>query len=741
MTSKSASVFALDISCAASLDRGRQVCMQTAIEKMLYTPHDELGLVFAGADSTLNPLYTSADGRRYGGLRVECGLAVPTAQFLEPLEALAHSRPTDGPCDILEALILCTHLLHERTACKKYSRTIYLITDARHEVARKQEIQHVLSSLGAENITLMVVGIDFTEDNENAADEDWTNLGVKPQNERVLHFMCRSLGGSSMVVSLEEVMTGMQCLRRRRILQRPLLKVVLVVGDIHLAVQLFTKVQEEKLPSLRRVVAATGDDVMQASEYVRVGEAQDDGKNVVPASERVKAFHYGRSLIPCTEADLEAMKVKGRRSLETIAFVGQHEVPPYVTMGGVKVVLPLAGDLVGQKGFACLVHSMADLRKAMVVRFVRTKDANPVLGVCYPSCKPGGRFALFFAPLPFAEDVRQYRFPEYDEVVCSAGEQQLVSDLVNAMTAEKETLRPNESFNPVLQQYYATLREKLLKIASGTELAVDKGGSDVPLLIPQLQATSTAFAAAGNRLEGTLRRAEAAMADCASAFPYIEAKAPDVQQRTYWFHTDMAGAGNASDASSAAPSTVVAAALRFPTASQEGSRAASTAEAQSTVAHLVAPTTHVTTIDPVGTFRALVLAEESNAVARTRAMDQLVDVVFQLLRFSMKDAHYNKCDACLEALRHHCVTEEEPVYYNNFLVKLMVVAEETGHEEGYWSGRVLTNKAVQPITQQECGNSSLADEKAARLFMAQDRSVPAPDLGDEVDDDLMDLIY
>ncbi|CAD2218275.1 ATP-dependent DNA helicase 2 subunit 2 [Angomonas deanei] len=498
---------------------------------------------------------------------------------------------------------------------------------------------------------------------------DFTSLSIKAQNERVLHFLCSSVGNASQVLSVEDTLQGVSQLRARKILQRPLLKVVLTIGDIRLAVQMFSKAQEEKFPTLKRVTT-DGVGVGMASEYVRVGGEEHQGP--IQPGDHVKAFRYGRGLIPCTEADLDAMKLHGLRSLEAVAFVPREEVPPYILMGGVKAILPLAGDHTGQKGFACIVRSMLELNRVLIVRHVRTRDAAPSLAVCFPSDQDGD--CLYFAPLPFSEDVRPFRFSNYEEVQCTAAEERMIDNMIDALTVEETVLMPSETFNPSLQQYYGTLRSKLMS----------KEESDVPPLLPTLQASSTAFNAFGNPLQPVLEKALPVLDKVAAAFPFAEvdpAKAGD--RRSHWFRLSSGVTPDGQDDNSTsdrAPSTVNAFLLKSKNGAKTGEGSVVSTSDVSTIAAEGLATTvkHVTTVDPVGSFEALLANAKQDGVARLTAMDEITEVILQLLRYSLKSAHYDKCDDALQALRQCCVHENDPDYYNSFLMKLSVETREMG---------------------------------------------------------------
>ncbi|EKF37990.1 KU80 protein, putative [Trypanosoma cruzi marinkellei] len=745
MTLRSASVFALDLNCPpASLALAAEFCRRSAETTMMFAPHDEMALVLAGTCDPHNPPQHGQNdekgGERFKYISVPCALAAPTVEFLEPL---AHITPPPPPCgrhevDFLETLFVCDHVLRERTANKCYQRVVYLITDAHTDVARKDDMNTLLESFQQLGVSLVVIGIDFTEtsvdttDDEERDDKSLTDLPLKAQNERVLHVMCSLLGEESMVVSLEEALQEVQELRRRKITPRALVRVVLSIGDVRLATQMFTKAQEERLPTMKRMTA-NGEEV-----YMKI-IFQDFSEDATPLRKEdlLKGYHYGRSLVPCAGEDVGAMKIKGPRAMDAVGFVPIQQVPAYVLLGGVKVIMPLADDMVGAKAFRSIVRAIAAANRAMIVRFVRTRDADPILGLCVPSTNEQ-RDVLFFSPLPYAEDVRFFEFSDYkgmwgtDSADDDGEEARLLAAIVEDMTVDKLVLRPRETFNPVIQQYYATLRAKLRLFCDGREgvggkescgageLRREKHGdknTNGEVLLPlvgAIEATSAAFGVPGNQLEPVLSSVREKLEACARSFVYVSNRENCVadERQSYRFHSPAASHDVvASDASTRAPSTVATPCF-------------------------ISGASQITTVDPVYSFKAIVQAREGVKVRL--AMDELGDIVFKLLRCSLGDAQYAKCTECVLVLRQHCVKEGEAAYFNDFLLKLMLMARELDHDL-FWKNGILA-RGIAPITKRECPNSTMDDEEAAHRFLTQDRTLPAPLLEDPTDEGVLNMI-
>ncbi|CAG9578156.1 putative KU80 protein [Leishmania major strain Friedlin] len=790
--SKGAVVLVLDITLprAAALVEACNLCDRILTDKMIYAPSDEVSVILAGTEKSRSALYEQSVQARYNHITVAAELGPATSLTLAPIAATRAGvavlpegetvRPSIAEAyDFIDALQVAVAVLQARTSQKKYNRCIYFLTDARHEVRHKEDLLSLIDILQRDQVALVVIGFDFQAlpapaDSQGEFNESttvvpsaWAALDRKAQNERILAALCTELGPPSTLVSPAEALASLSLLRCRRIRQQPVLKVALRMGDVRLATQLFTLTQEERLPSLRRSTQ-DGVDVAQTIEYVVLGGVEER-PCALAKEERVEAFFLGVDRISCSEADREAMRVKGPRALEAIGFVGEAEVEPYLLMGGTRALLPLAGDHAGQRGFNALVDAMASSRKAMLVRLVRTADAAPSLCVCF--ARTAGSSAaqrhLVLAPLPFAEDVRALRFSEYPELQFSAAEEQLMDELIDGLSVDDSVLAPHDTFNPVLQQYYATLRAKLSAMNVSAEKGNTKATSPeaaVPQLLPTLRGTSTDFFAEGSEVYEVVSAHRSALVSCATAFPYEDeadallSGSRDAGRKGKPWYQDVAmtpsligpQAGSpppAAQGSDGAPSTIapaIAGGARCGGEADEasaGSHTASDANSISTVPHDTISggvSFAITSVDPVGSFSMIVHHPAVTEAQLNKAKDDLSDVIWELLRSSIKDAIYRKCMACIMALRQFCVTQDDAAYYNDFLLKLEVVARQCSRDADFWVPYVVERKDganVWPITAQECKSAALPDDTAAKAFLQKDRFDPAIAFDDTADDD------
>jgi len=94
---------------------------------------------------------------------------------------------------------------------------------------------------------------------------------------------------------------------------------------------------------------------------------------------------------------------------------------------------------------SCLIHALAELEMYAIARVVKKDMADPLLILLAPWFESGYE-CLIEVQLPFAEDLRAYRFPPLDKVVTVSGKnlaehRNLPNDkLMSAMSAYVDKL-------------------------------------------------------------------------------------------------------------------------------------------------------------------------------------------------------------------------------------------------------------------------------------------------------------
>ena len=702
---KEALVVILDVSAsmAASMETAKHIASNLVQQKMIFSAKDEVGLIFAGTNGTLNRL-NAAVATDYCGITVVRPIMSPNADFMKPLDA---AGPEGGNADILECLVVAADLIHERTADKRYNKRIFLISNAAGIVKRKEHLGAILDGMKTKGIALVVIGMEFTTTEETAtSDDDWSKFPNKSQNERVLFFACSQLGSGSVVVPVADAVEALSALRKKNIPQRTISRCMLTIGPISFAVRVFVKSLVQSFPSLHRTTAK-GDFLVEKRHFsVQAPDRELD------ASERVKAFRYGKSFVPFSEVDEAQFKFDAQRSMQCLAFVPLEQVPMHLLMGSCKAVAPMPMDTVGAKALTAFIHGMVHLQRGMLVRYVWRENTDPVVGVCFPCAKPTNA-VLYFVPLPFAEDIRHFSFSHLAGLRVSAEESAAVEEVVRTMSVDG-LIEPKRTFNPANQHFYHSVRERFLH-----------PGAPLPPLPQALKKSSCAWGEKGNVLEDALAASRPSRKRLRELFPpdSSEKSGDDSKAKVFWFAKGGAAVNSGGDPMGASPAKPKCSPETGATTTPGGSGGGSPLSYSLAITRADAPVDHVSTVDPVSSFMALIKFKGEDKV--NRAIFEMGDVIVHLIRESIGEQQYRRCDECVEALRKVCVEEGEPRAFNNFLLGLMLTVRGSAHD-GFWTGHIVARNIL-PITKRECEESDVTDEDAG-AFLHEKKVVMAPAL-------------
>ena len=87
---------------------------------------------------------------------------------------------------------------------------------------------------------------------------------------------------------------------------------------------------------------------------------------------------------PISPEDEEMMKYETERCVTVLGFCHSSMVPRNHFMSSVDVVVPEPDHAVASLGLSALVHALIRTRRVAIVRYVKRKNAVPVLGVLTP---------------------------------------------------------------------------------------------------------------------------------------------------------------------------------------------------------------------------------------------------------------------------------------------------------------------------------------------------------------------
>ena len=193
----------------------------------------------------------------------------------------------------------------------------------------------------------------------------------------------------------------------------------------------------------------------------------DPDQNPLDKEFITKAYNYGNSLVPISKPDEVLFKNQESKCLKTIGFTDSFRVPRHYFMNGVDIVIPNPESENDIKAFTAIVKEMKEMNKVMICRYVYRENAEPKLVVLSPHIGSKGA-VLYLNTLPTIEDIRDYQFESLKE--CTMKQEEVVSKFIDSLDLERddeegdkeETLKPSDTYNPVLQYFYQCLEHKAL---------------------------------------------------------------------------------------------------------------------------------------------------------------------------------------------------------------------------------------------------------------------------------------
>ena len=227
--------------------------------------------------------------------------------------------------------------------------------------------------------------------------------------------------------------------------------------DCDLEVCVYTKTTEEKLPGLKKhsLWVDPSDDVKsgEVTREVFYADVDDPEKKEIDAEDVIKAYFYGKQLVPIDKINEEVLKFNDDRCLKMLGFTNASNVPRQHYMSGWDIVVPVESAN-NRRAFSALIHAMLDTDTVMIAKWVSRKNAAPKLVVLHPYYAPKFE-CLYMNVLPTVEDIRDYQFGSLVE--STPAQQKAMDEFVDALDideAEEEDAEAESNvFNPTLQYF------------------------------------------------------------------------------------------------------------------------------------------------------------------------------------------------------------------------------------------------------------------------------------------------
>lgn len=435
-------------------------------------------------------------------------------------------------------------------------------------------------------------------------------------------------------------------------------------------------------------------DGLAAVKNARTYQVQDEnapgGKRDVEVDELAKGYEYGSTAVYISESDRNVTTYETKMGLDIVGFVAKQEYERYMDMSKTNVIVAQRTNDKASMALSSFIHALYELESYAVARLVPKDDKQPLMLLLAPSIEPDFE-CLYDVELPFAEDVRDYRFPPLDRVETVSGKvlkqhrnlpndalKDAMSEYVDKMDlsafGEDDEGKPTEympmedTYSPVLHRVSQVIRHRAVYPNTG---------------IPPVNEILTKYS---HPPQDLVREAKPTL-DKILAAADIKKVPPKVRSRK--FRRDVPKPLSGLD---------VGALL-----DTKGKRKRISSE------------------NAIPEFKQLLYGTEDVSVEAVHdACDQLDAIIRGYIKHSVGDSGYGRAIEAIRVMREELLDLEEWATYNDFLKKLKqdILSGDLGGErkEMWWQIRTAR---LGPIQQKEVKASDVGEDEAKAFMSAK----------------------
>ncbi|KAJ5156081.1 hypothetical protein N7492_008884 [Penicillium capsulatum] len=457
-----------------------------------------VGVVALRTDDTSNDLHEDSNYSNISVLFNIGQVLMPDIRRLQDSFKPSHTNRGDA----ISALVIAIQMI--RIYCKKlkYKREIVLVTNGTGSM-NQEGLENIKDIIKEENIKLTVLGADFDDADFGVKEEDKDEL--KLSNETLLHDLVEDSEKpcQSRIGTLEAAIEELQIPRIKHTKSMPSFKGFLQLGDsskyetaLRIPVERYFRTYVAKPPTassfvLRSEIAPNQEseggpsqvpgeggglvNVRTSRTYHITDESAPGGKVDVERDDLAKGYEYGRTAVPINQMDENITNLETLAGLELMGFVRNDQYDRYLHMSNTNVIIPQRANDKASLALSSFIHALFEIENYAVARLVTKESKPPLIVLLAPSIEAEYE-CLIEVQLPFAEDVRSYRFPPLDKVITVSGKtvtehrnlpndrlQEAMSKYVDSMEIDDSDgsladLIRDESYSPLLHRIESAIR-------------------------------------------------------------------------------------------------------------------------------------------------------------------------------------------------------------------------------------------------------------------------------------------
>ncbi|KAF7620376.1 ATP-dependent DNA helicase II subunit 2 [Aspergillus flavus] len=670
-----------------------------------------MGVIGLRTDETSNELEDDVHFSHIAVLSNLKQFLMPDIRKLE--DELKPSKTDKG--DAISAIILAIQMIITHCKKLKYRRKIVLVTNGQGRMS-DEDLGEIVKKVKEDNIELVVMGIDFDDPEYGYKEED--KDPHKAENETLLRTLVEDCDG--VYGTFEQAVAELDIPRVKSVRSVASFKGYLQLGNpeeydsaLRIPVERYYRTYPAKPPTASSFVlrsepeagqeeaesseaaAATqkgsqsGDAGLTAVRTMRTYQVEDKsapgGKIDIERDELAKGYEYGRTAVHISETDENITILDTFAGLELMGFIQTDQYQRYMHMSNTNIIIAQRANDKAALALSSFIHALFELECYAVARLVVKENKPPVIVLLAPSIEPEYE-CLLEVQLPFAEDVRTYRFPPLDKVITVSGKvvtqhRNLPSDdlldvmgkYVNSMElvdADEdgdpvETFPIDDSYSPVLHRIDAAIRARAIH-------------PDQPIPPPSERLTKFSHPRE-DLIEKSQKHLEKLIeiADVKKVPPKAKGR-----KRTRETEKPLSG-------------------LDVDALLHHEKRA------------------KISPNNAIPEFKQT-LAQAENIEAIKDATKQMMVIVEDQIKHSLGDANYDRVIEALGTMRDELVSYEEPASYNDFLGQLKdkLLQEKLGgdRQELWW---LIRRNKLGLVTQRESDQSRVTDTEAKEFMSAR----------------------
>ncbi len=618
--------------------------------------------------------------------------------------------------DAISALALAVGMISEKCKKLQYTRKIVLVTDGRAPM-NVDNLDAIKDKMNADGMQLLVLGADFDDSEYGVKEED--KNPTKSENESILKTLCTDLDNGTFG-TLEQAVDEMREPRVKAVRPTPLYKGMLTLGNpdqyetaLSIGVERYPKVMQAKAQAASKYVLrgdmsasqptqssgtlskgdSIGKDGLAAVKAARVYQVEDEdapgGKKDVEMDELSKGYEYGRTAVHIEEADRNVTMYETTEGLEIIGFVAKDKYERFLEMGRSALTVAKRHDEKNTMALSSLIHALYELESYAVARLVRKTNAEPRIVLLAPNIEPDFE-CLYDVELPFAEDIRSYRFPPLDRVVTVSGK---------VLTVHRNL--PSGALRDAMDAYVDSMDLSTL----GKD---DEGGET------EYAPLDETYSPMLHRINQVIKhRAVYPQADPPKIYDVLTrySKPPDELVRAA--HKPLQAVIEAGEVKRVPPKA------RGKRYGKKGREDKPLSELDIGALLAADPERKSSRIDPnnaIPMFKQIMQDLDQEEIFED-AVKQLGRIICDYIRQSTGSSKYGEAVAAISVMREELLAHERPAKYNDFMKKLKskMKAEELGGPR--WDMWHEIRSARLGLIQEKEDPSSSVDEDEARTFM------------------------